>query len=332
MKDQCIRQRHACWLATACGLLLLVGARALAQGPVGPGPGPAAAPADQNKFGQAPEDTMTQFLREQSILLKQGECQFDIGLNYTMVDQHFTELAVSGGTVTALNAQDRRRLLIMPLDIRYGLTDRLQAFADLPVGWANTEISYIGDESFLNTGGLGDLNAGVSYLLHKSCGQSCDPDVIATFGFTAPTGNGNFFASIFETPETTLGQGLWAAYWNVLFVHTYDPIIIFYGFGTRHPFAREFDGVDTAPGAQYNYRLGVGFAVNEHVTLSTQLYGAYISEPYINGVRLQGDILEPIYLRFACTTVNCHRICEPFVEIGLTPDAANTRFGITWTY
>ena len=220
----------------------------------------------------------------------------------------------------------------MPLDIRYGLTDRLQTFVNLPIGWANTEVSFIGDEQFLNTGGLGDLNAGLTYQLHKSCGSSCDPDVLVTFGVTAPTGNGNFFAALFETPELTLGQGLWAAYWNILFVHNYDPIIIFYGFGTRHPFAREFDGIETAPGGQYEYRAGVGFAVNEHVTLSTMLYGAYISEPYVEGVRVQGAILEPIYLRFAVTTEKCHRFCEPFVEIGLTPDAANTRFGVTWTY
>ena len=181
----------------------------------------------------------------------------------------------------------------MPLDIRYGVTDRLQAFVNMPVGWANTEISTLGQEEFLNTGGLGDLNAGVTYQLHKSCGTSCDPDVLVTFGFTAPTGNGNFYAAIFETPELTLGQGLWAAYWNVLFVHNYDPIIIFYGFGTRHPFAREFDGVNTAPGGQYEYRAGVGFAVNEHVTLSTMLYGAYISEPYLNGVRLQATSWSP---------------------------------------
>ena len=151
------------------------------------------------------------------------------------------------------------------------------------------------------------MNAGVTYQLHKSCGTSCDPDVLVTFGFTAPTGNGNFYAAIFEMPELTLGQGLWAAYWNVLFVHNYDPIIIFYGFGTRHPFARA-PRRRHCPRWAVRDRAGVGFAVNEHVTLSTMLYVAYISEPYLNGVRLQGDILEPIYLRFAVTTEKCHRI------------------------
>ena len=219
------------------------------------------------------------------------------------------------------------------MDFRYGVTDRVQAFVDMPVGWANTDVSYLGSDDFYNTGGLGDLNAGVSWLFHKSCGCSCDPDMIATFAFTAPTGNGNFLDAIFLTPELTLGQGLWAAYWNVLFVHTYDPVIVFYGFGTRHPFAREFDNIEVIPVVQYNYRMGVAFAVNEKVTFSSMLYGAYIAEPIVGGVRVQGDQLEPIYFRFAATVAKkCQRFCEPYVEIGLTNDSANTRFGVTWTF
>ena len=33
--------------------------------------------------------------------------------------------------------------MLVPMDVRYGLTDRLQLFANVPFGWANTETSYV---------------------------------------------------------------------------------------------------------------------------------------------------------------------------------------------
>ena len=93
------------------------------------------------------------------------------------------------------------------------------------------------------------------------------------------------------------------------------------------------DEINVQPGDYYSYRGGVGFAVNERITLSSQLYGSYITEPKLDGQRIKGDDLEPIYLRFAVTiSQRCDRICEPFVEVGLTSDSANTRFGVTWTF
>ena len=241
--------------------------------------------------------------------------------------------------VVPIDSLERRRLLVMPLQVRYGLTDRIQLFAALPVGWTNTETAEINSslpvfyDSFSNAGGLGDVSAGFSYLVHKSCGCSCDPDIVATFGFAAPTSNTDLFGAIFGTPQTTLGQGVWAGFWNVLFIHTYDPVVVFYGFGSWHGFAREFEGIPVRPGDQYTYRGGVGFAVNEHITLSTMLYGYYITNAEVNSRQLPGTSQEPVYLRFAVTMLQpCHRICEPFAEIGMTTDAANARFGVTWTF
>jgi hypothetical protein len=84
---------------------------------------------------------------------------------------------------------------------------------------------------------------------------------------------------------------------------------------------------------QYNYTLGTGFAVNERVTLSAQFFGAYINELKADGVRLVGTNQEPMNLRFAATLAKpCNRIVEPFITFGLTPDAVNANFGVTWTY
>ena len=258
MEETCRCRKLVLGLALAGLLACWPAARLLAQEGYGiePAPPPAAppaaapGPAPDQKLGEAPEDNSHEFLRQESVLLKQGQWQVDVGFDYLIADHPFTQLATTGGTVTgAVNSWLKRRLMLVPVDIRYGLTDCMQLYANVPFGWTNTETSYIGSDNFLNQGGIGDTDFGFSYMLHKSCGQSCDPDIIATFDVTAPTGKGNFFDAIFLSPQLTLGQGLWAASWNVLFIHTYDPVIFFYGFGTRHPFAREFDGFNVVPGA-----------------------------------------------------------------------------------
>ncbi len=223
--------------------------------------------------------------------------------------------------------------MVAPLDARYGICDRLQAFADVPFGWSNTEYSYPGSEAFMNQGGIGDVTVGLNWLIHKSCGCSCDPDVIATFSITAPTADVNPLQGILEPPGALLGTGFWYGYWNVLFVHTVDPVILFYGFGSRHGLSTESEGFNVRPGDQYYYRAGLGFAVNEKLTLSSSLTGWYITDPYLDGVRVAGLAMEPITLRFAATINRpCQRYIEPFVELGLTPDAPDARVGVTFTF
>lgn len=292
-----------------------------------------AAPSQQSeqKLGEAPRDTSLEFLRQQAVLLKPCEWQMDIGLSYLIFDNHFADVTANDELV---ETRLRRRLLTMPMEVRYGLYQRVQLFANMPFGWANTEISRVGEDYFANNGGIGDLNFGGTFHIYQSNGKSCSPDVLATIGFTAPTGNGNALLGILETPDITLGQGFWAGFWNVLVIHKYDPVVVFYGFGSRHYFSRDIQNIPGAkPGDQYIYQLGTGFAINERITLSTTFFGSYITEARVNDHILRGTILEPMYLRFAATITRCNnRIVEPFVEIGLTDDSANARAGITWTF
>jgi hypothetical protein len=291
------------------------------------------APAADQKYGEQPPDRSHEFLRKQDVLLRPGQWQFDVGLQYLIFTHDYTQLGQSGNLISAIDSRLTRRLLVAPLDVRYGISDRLQAFADVPFGWSNTENSYPGFDDFVNQGGIGDITAGLNWLVHKSCGCSCDPDVIATFSLTAPAANVSPLQGILEPPNTMLGTGFFYGSWNVLFIHTVDPVILFYGFGSRHGLSREFEGFDIHPGDQYYYRAGMGFAVNEKITLSSSLTGWYITDPYLDNVRIAGLAMEPITLRFAATIARpCERYIEPFVELGMTPDAPDARVGLTFTF
>jgi hypothetical protein len=120
---------------------------------------------------------------------------------------------------------------------------------------------------------------------------------------------------------------------NLLFIQPYDPVVLFYGLGMERYFESRYSGIDIEPGPEYSYTLGVGFAVNDRVTLSSRFRGSYIEETEANGLRVLGSNQEPMTLRFSATVSKpCHRIVEPFVEFGLTDDSVSSFFGVIWTF
>lgn len=287
--------------------------------------------AEAEKIGEEPpEDNSLQFLRADTVLLKPGEFQFDYGFNYTKFDTDFPLLISAGmGLVTVADAEFRIREFEVPLEVRYGLARRVQLFLNVPFGWANTELTLPGYEEFENDGGIGDVSFGGTFLLREHCADK--PDAILTLAATAPTGNDPFSPGGLSPSAPSLGGGSWSLASNLLFIQNYDPVVVFYGFGTRQYFLTDIAGVNFRPGGEYNYQMGVGFAVNSNITFSTRFNGAYVTEARLAGERIIGTIQEPMTLTLAMTVAKCKKLVEPFIDFGLTDDAVDARFGITWT-
>ena len=202
----------------------------------------------------------------------------------------------------------------------------------MPVGWSNTELNFDGFEAFENDGGLGDIEGGLTVQLQQATAD-CPHDMIATVFVSAPTGNDPFVgASTLAPSAPSLGSGFWSVGGSVLWIRSYDPVVLFYGLGTRHHFERTFLGREIRPGSEYSYTLGVGFAVNERVTLSSRFTGQFVEEVKIDGERVPGSILEPMSVRLAATIAQPKRLVEPFVEFGTTNDAVSTFLGVINTY
>jgi hypothetical protein len=286
-------------------------------------------------LGTAPEDNTLEFLRTSTVLLEPGKSQFDIGLEYTLTENNFPILLTDGmGTVVGVDdVEIKGRELAVPMELRYGLLRRVQAFVQVPVGWSNVQAAINNFDEFANDGGVGDVGFGLTMQLRDA--DKDRPYLIGTLAGLAPTGGDPFLTSASISPNSpSLGSGFWAISGNLLWVQTrYDPVVVFYGLGARYQFAREYIGIEFAPGTEYNYTLGTGFSVNERVTLSAQFFGSYIEELKANGERVEGTIQEPMNLRLAATLAKpCNRIVEPFVTFGLTDDSISSNFGITWTY
>jgi hypothetical protein len=305
---------------------------------------------DTPTFGQQQEEQVQEsvnnqleFLRSQSVLLDKGERQIDIGFSYNIADglvlqPQQIDQAPDPDALVISTIKARQRLFVIPIEFRYGLTDNIQVFCNIPFGWANAELAVPGlVDEWSNSAGIGDVTCGASVLLCQGCNGG--PDVVSTFAFTAPTADADFFITG-GAPNSRLGEGFWGTTAQLLFIHTLDPCVVFYSAGYNHRFDGSFNlGIEANPGEQFFYQMGVGFAASEKVTLTTSFLGAYVTEDHVlnrnNNLgwrRVQGGINEPMRLRFSATIARPCKIVEPFAEIGMTRDSAAGRFGITWTY
>lgn len=287
--------------------------------------------SEAESLGDEPDAPRLQFLRTQTVLLEPGELQVDVGFIYSLAENDLPAVVNIMGTDTVFDANLKQRQLFMPLEFRFGVTPRMQMFLSMPIGWANSEFTIPGVlEDDDNDGGLGDMSLGASFLLFDGGGS--DTDVVFTFATTIPSGDSPFLLGSNGFNSPSLGDNFWAISGDLLWINNYDPIVIFYGVGFRHQFERTIAGTLVDPGDEYRLQLGVGFAVNKNVTLSTRFSASFVQRTEFDDVSLDGSFTEPMSMRFAATVARSCYIVEPFAEIGTTDDATSTSFGVVWTY
>lgn len=274
------------------------------------------------EYGERPIDNTRAFLRSQTPFVPPGKWQFDFGATYTVFESKLPIL--SGLTLTEFNA--KRRLLDAPLGFRYGVSERLQWFGSTAVGWQETEVSDGFTEQTRNTTGIGDVLTGFNYLLLKES-KDC-PAIIGSCDVIIPTGNAVDPRFLLDSG---LGKGAWSVSSRLLMVKSLDPIVAFWGAGYRINFEDTYSGEKIDFGDQIQYTLGIGFGVNDKVTLSTALIGSYITDFKVNSFTVPGSSADLISLRLASTFSNCRGITEPFVNFGLTDLSPGASLGIVWT-
>lgn len=285
---------------------------------------------EEDRFGQAPADADNRqvFLRTETVLLTPGEYAFDFGLRYIWREFEFP-IVLPPDVLT--EQRIRSRQLFMPFQLRYGLFENAQLFVDVPVGGSVFETSHFASDFYTSKFGLGDVTAGISYQCQAETDDS--PAVILTASMIAPTGDDPFApTTIGFSDQSSLGSGFWGAGAGLLFTKTYDPLVVFGGFGYLHRFDRSYLGIDFDPGHVVTYQFGAGFAVNDVMTLSTTFLGAFETTTKGDGVSISNSSQEPFTIRLALTHVrNPCCIIEPFVAFGLNQDAPNADFGIIMT-
>jgi hypothetical protein len=271
-------------------------------------------------LGQRPEDEddiRKIFLRQATVLLQPLQAEVEAGLNY-LRNQSLSSI---------LNAKIRQFQL--PLAARIGLLDGVEGFFAIPIAYVQQELSFAGDTMKQNKWGFGDATAGFNAEIFRETAHW--PEIIAAASLRAPTGG---------TPQEeaiSLGSGHWSGGLGVQFIKTADPVILFWGINYTHEFpAQHFsnDGMHKVrPGETIGYNFGFGFAVNENVSLSTQVSGSYQGEAKADGIKISGSSSEPVGLRAALTyRYSKNTFIEPSLSIGLDDDSPDFVLGVSATH
>jgi hypothetical protein len=260
---------------------------------------------------EPPEDMRQIFLRESTVLLQRGEFEFDVGVEYAY-DQ-----------VPGFRSRD----IFAPVALRYGITPRLEAGLEMPVvGWSQRELTVVGGIEDDSKVGIGDVAGSLKYLLVRE--DRIWPDLIASLSFSAPTGRE---PSPINPNIPALGAGRWQASTGLTAVRSTDPAVLFASIGFTHIFEGTLSGTRVSSQEQLDYSLGLGFAINNDLSLSAQLLGAYRTGREHDGVEVVGSSSEPLSLRSGFTyRLGRAEFVEPRVTWGLNDDANDLSLGVTY--
>ena len=267
---------------------------------------------DIQKEAEEARRAMEVFLRDQKLLFKKGEHQLELDTFYSTDTE--TEFILVGSTIGIGKIQNRSAG--MSLIARYGILDVLELNVQTPFLYTEQEIDLGVGRTKTHDEGLGDVRAGLRYqFLHD---RGTNPDAILELNVKSRTGN-----------DPLLGTGHWNVGSGVTLVKTIDPVVLFGHLG--YAFTLEREGRD--PGDQILYQMGMGFSLNDRVSLNMQVNGAAIGRIEIDGMEIGGSSLDIINLQFGVTVRVTKRLyVEPVVSAGLTEDATDVFVGINFPY
>ncbi len=317
------------------------------QTEVAPSPGlaEAAEPSEQASTSSTPESVgvpppreQPQFLRRNSVLLKPGNYQWEIGLQYTTNETFSPFGQLVEDTSVVANVRQVNRTLTTPIEFRLGIAEGWQGSVGVPIGWSGSETSLLGFEQTDDDFGFGDFAFSLTKVMRE--GNADRATLLGLLAVTAPTSDATLASTLLE-PGATLGRGFWSLTTGVTALKNFDPLVVFGSAGYLHNFEGDVEDSDNTinAGDGFFYRLGVGFAVNSRVSLNTAFSGAFLDDIEFNDVKRGGTSREPLSLRFAATILQADRVrrgnrraVEPFLNFGLTNSAADSQFGISWTF
>lgn len=278
-------------------------------------------------IGQRPPENTNEWLaRDTNLLLKPGQVQTEVGALYARQEVATIAVLPTGAPVLE---RIRSRTFIVPFSIRYGWSENLEVFGVVPFGVSYFERDNVLTESTDEAGTLGDISAGLVYQLPESRFEL--PDTALSFTVTAPTSSSS--VTTISDDQATLGNGVWKLGVGLNFVESYDPVVFFGGLGYQYQFADQQQGIRIQRGDLFNFYCGLGFAVSDDISLSGQVAGFLQDTTSVNNIRIPNSDIEPLSVRlgFVRRLTSKSRI-QPYVEFGLTRDAADGMFGIRYIH
>lgn len=328
-----------------------------------PGPGAAVVPPQVSQapsggptlvapVGEAPPDTKVEIAalpEETGVLTPKGGWYVEPSFSYTRSSANVLVYRgveiVTGVQVGLLQANSAARdTLVESLDVRYGLTSRLEVEARAPFVSRRDRIQTVAqrDESVtqsqsLSADDLGDVEFAARYQLNAA--RAGRPIYIAGLRYKSDSGRGPFDIGYDEFGAATglaTGSGFNALEPTLSVLLPTDPAVIFAGLSYIHNFGRNVNKVvggatvtDVEPGDSIEASVGFGFAINPRFSFSLGYRHDYIFPTYttLNDTRQRSNVLQVGTFNLGWSYAITSRFTlANTIEFGVTSDAPNLNF------
>ena len=217
------------------------------------------------------------------------------------------------------------RSLLSVTSLRYGIVEGVEVGLTIPA-YASQRSTQLDPVYRDDIRALGDISLQATTSLWKPA--LWYPGAALATGVTLPTATQSPYL-IFPTlapgqdPRnplaTILGQQHWAGSGLIQFFKTFDPVVLFMGFGTQYTFSRDIGNFRIQPGMRYIYNFGLSVALSEYSTLGFSFIGSLDEPLKLNGVNAGTGASEQARARFVLVQrVNPDLFIEPSITHGLT--------------
>jgi hypothetical protein len=257
------------------------------------------------------------FLREERILIRQGELQLEFSTFYS-IDTRDQLIPILGEN--SLLVQSKNRAVSTNLLGRYALVDDLELVLAIPFlvyREQTNELQVRGMEQTLDATGVGNISGSLRFQIWHETASI--PDVVLELNGKFPTSDDLRLSG----DEQLLGTGAWEVGGEITLVKTLDPVVFFGRVGYTHRFG-DLGNVVSAS-------LGMGFSLNDRASYNMQVIGAFVDRPdVVDETTLGGpSTLEIVSFQFAVTVLVSRRLfVEPVVNFGLSDDAVDVVVGV----
>jgi len=271
---------------------------------------------DVRKKAEEARRSRDTFLRQERVLIRRGEFQLEFSTFYSM-DTRDQLIPISGGD--SLLVKSKNRVVATSLLGRYALVNNLELVLAIPFFVYREQINEFqvrGVEETLDVTGVGNISGRLRYQVWRETAST--PDVILELSSESPTSEDLRFAG----DEQLLGTGEWDVGGGITWVKTLDPVVFFGRVGYTHRFGDLGDVVSAS--------LGMGFSLNDRVSYSMLVGGAFVDRPDVDETTsANNSTLELVSLQLAVTVLVSGRLfVEPVVNFGLSDDAVDVVVGV----
>ena len=242
---------------------------------------------------------------------------------------------------------DDRNIASFVADLRYGITDRLEAEIRVPYTYSDDRATVLNQQVagnastatqtlYLQDSGIGDVEVGARYQIND--GREDWPIFVANARVKTDTGMGPFdvkrdAAGIAQ--QVALGSGFWGVEGGFSMLKVTDPAVLFasvnYIYGVPKDINQTIGNVFVGrvdPGDSVNANLGFGFAINSDFSFSLGYEHSYVFPQYtmLGGTKQTSDSLQVGAMTLGLAyRLNNNMSLNGNFEFGVTQNAPDVR-------